>query len=217
MRINGVTTRVKIHHISFISGYVAHTVSRLPASSLPRDLNIFSFCWPPGHAGTSWAAKRWFNKRSSWEPLCTKPNYYEHEETFSSFLPRNSPVGRQHNFVARNVSRNAHRTNPPPPPPPPAFLFLFFSFHHPLSLYFQRQTDLHFVILFVLLLFLFLEASTSYPYFTSSRFTSSVHGIIPEECKIDQDKARWHIRWRIYSSYLVNKTNLVHNLFLVYL
>ena len=134
-----------------------YTVSRLSASSLLCDLNIFPFCWPPGHAGTSWAAKHWFNKRSSWEPLCTKLNYHEHEETFSSFLPRNSPVGRQHNFVARNVSRNALRNIPLP-------FFYSFPFIILKSLFPEtdrqtdRQTDLlHFVILFVLL-FLFLEA-----------------------------------------------------------
>lgn len=197
MHINGVIIYVNTHSISFISGYTAHTVSRLPASSLLCGLNIFSFCWPAGHAGTSWAAKHWFNKRSSWEPLCTKLNYYEHEETFSSFLPRNSPVGRQHNFAARNVSRNALRTTPLP------FFILFLS--SSLSLYFQRQTS--FICYFICIFIIFIPRG-------HVRLRLLIHislhlvsprlflGIIPEEYKIDQEKARWHFRWRIYSSYL---------------
>jgi len=214
VHIKSVTTHVNIHHISFVSGHTGHTVSRLPASSLLCDLNIFSFCWPPEHAGTSWAAKHWFNKRSSWEPLCRKLNYYEHEETFSSFLPRNSPVGRQHNFVARNVSRNALRNIP--------FFFYSFPFIILKSLFPETDRPPSFCyVICILIIFiprgffrLRLLILISLLHLVSPRL---LHGIIPEEYKIDQDKARWHFRWRIYSSYLVNKTNLVHNLFLVYL
>ena len=189
-----------------------YTVSRLSASSLLCDLNIFPFCWPPGHAGTSWAAKHWFNKRSSWEPLCTKLNYYEHEETFSSFLPRNSPVGRQHNFVARNVSRNALRNIPLP-------FFYSFPFIILKSLFPEtdRQTDRPPSFCYFICTFIFIPRGyfrlrllihISLLHLVSPRL---FHGSIPEEYKIDQDKARWHFRWRIYSSYLVNKTNLVHD------
>jgi hypothetical protein len=138
----------------------------------------------------------WFNKRKSWEPLCTKINYYEHEETFPSFLPRNSPVGRKHYFEARIVSRNARWEQSPPS------LFLFFSFHH-LSVFISRDrlpSSCYCICIFLIFIprgYFPLRFLTpiSHLHLVSPRL---LHGIITEKYRINQYKARWHFKERVW-------------------
>lgn len=91
---------------------------------------------------------------------------------------------------------------------PSLFLFFFFySFPFIILKSLFPETDFfHSLILFVFFIFiprgyfrLRLLIHISHLHLVSPRL---LHSVIPEEYKIDQDKASWHFRWCVYSSYI---------------